>query len=138
MLKRFHEIFGTIPRLCLYALLIFTPLAMGSAPTWAMMVIHIITLIALTSYLIEKIVTWEWQWTRTPIDLPLAVLLNVVLLSTIFSTDRYTSIWSLNLLGINPQSAAANFANNRFYGVFLVALRLNQKSRRQSLSVVGL
>ena len=98
MLKRFHEIFGTIPRLCLYALLIFTPLAVGSAPTWAMMVIHIITLIALTSYLIEKIVSWEWQWIRTPLDFPLALLLMVVLLSTLFSTDRYTSIWSLGLL----------------------------------------
>ena len=94
MLKRFHEIFGTIPRLCLYALLIFTPLAVGSAPTWAMMVIHIITLFALTAYLIEKIASWEWQWTRTPLDFPLAVLLFVVFLSTLFSTDRYTSIWS--------------------------------------------
>ena len=85
-------------RLCIYALLIFTPLAVGSAPTWAMMVIHIITLIALTFLLIEKIVTWRWQWTRTPLDLPLAALLSVVFLSTIFSTDRYTSIWSSALL----------------------------------------
>ena len=98
VLKRFHDIFRAIPRLCIYALLIFTPLAVGSAPTWAMMVIHVITLIALTSYLIEKIVTWEWQWTRTPLDLPLATLMMVVVLSTIFSTDRYTSIWSLGLL----------------------------------------
>ena len=98
MLKRFHEIFGTIPRLCLYALLIFTPLAVGSAPTWAMMVIHIITLFALTAYLIEKIASWKWQWTRTPLDFPLAVLLFVVFLSTLFSTDRYTSIWSSGLL----------------------------------------
>ena len=98
MLKRFHEIFGTIPRLCLYALLIFTPLALGSSPTWAMMVIHIITLFALTAYLIEKIASWEWQWTRTPLDFPIAVLLFVVFLSTLFSTDRYTSIWSSALL----------------------------------------
>ena len=93
-----HKILGAIPIVSLYALLIFTPLAVGSAPTWAMMVIHIITLIALTSYLIAKIVSWEWQWTRTPLDFPLAVLLIVVLLSTLFSTDRYTSIWSLGLL----------------------------------------
>ena len=98
VLKRFHKILGKIPRFCLYALLIFTPLAVGSAPTWAMMVIHIITLIALTSYLIEKIVSWKWQWTRTPLDMPLAALLSIVLLSTIFSTDRYTSIWSSALL----------------------------------------
>jgi len=98
VLKRFHEILGAITRLCLYALLIFTPLAVGSAPTWAMMVIHLITLIALTAYFVEKIVSWEWQWIRTPIDLPLVALLSVVLLSTIFSTDRYTSIWSLGLL----------------------------------------
>ena len=93
-----HKILGAIPIVSLYALLIFTPLAVGSAPTWAMMVIHIITLIALTSYLIEKIVCWQWQWTRTPLDLPLATLLMVVVLSTIFSTDRFTSIWSSALL----------------------------------------
>ena len=93
-----HKILGAIPIVSLYALLIFTPLAVGSAPTWAMMVIHIITLIALTFLLIEKIVSWQWQWTRTPLDLPLAALLSVVLLSTIFSTDRYTSIWSSALL----------------------------------------
>ena len=63
-----------------------------------MMVIHIITLIALTAYFIDKIVTWEWQWIRTPIDIPLAILLIVVLLSTLFSTDRYVSYWSLGLL----------------------------------------
>ena len=93
-----HKILGAIPIVSLYALLIFTPLAVGSAPSWAMMVIHIITLIALTFLLIEKIVTWRWQWTRTPLDLPLAALLSVVLLSTLFSTDRYTSIWSSALL----------------------------------------
>jgi len=93
-----HKILGAIPIWSLYALLIFTPPAVGSAPTWAIMVIHIITLIALTFLLIEKIVSWEWQWKRTPIDLPLAVLLGVVLLSTIFSTDRYTSLWAAGLL----------------------------------------
>ena len=97
MFKIFHEILGGYP-FCLYALLIFTPLAVGSAPTWAIMVIHIITLIALTAYFIDKIVTWEWQWIRTPIDIPLAILLIVVLLSTLFSTHRYVSYWSLGLL----------------------------------------
>ena len=90
--------FGRIPVLCIYALLIFTPLAVGSAPTWAMMIIHLITLIALTAYLIEKIVSWEWQWIKTPIDIPIALLLIVVLLSALFSTDRYTSVWSIGLL----------------------------------------
>ena len=98
MLKRFHEILGAITRLCLYALLIFTPLAVGSAPTWAMMIIHLITLIALTAYLIEKILSWEWHWINTPIDIPIALLLIVALLSALFSTDRYTSVWSLGLL----------------------------------------
>ena len=46
----------------------------------------------------KKSSTWEWQWTRTPLDLPLATLMMVVVLSTIFSTDRYTSIWSSALL----------------------------------------
>ena len=59
-----------IVRLCIYALLIFTPLAVGSSPTWAMMIIHLITLIALTAYLIEKIVSWEWRWIKTSIDIP--------------------------------------------------------------------
>ena len=135
----------------LYALLIFTPLAVGSAPTWAMMVIHIITLIALTFLLIEKIVSWEWQWTRTPLDLPLATLLMCrCFIDDILDRQVYQYLvvsFTGNLccrflfdhpFGINPQAAGANFANNRFYGVFLVGLRLNQKSRRQSLSVVGL
>ena len=98
MFKIFHEMFGRIPVLCIYALLIFTPLAVGSAPTWAMMVIHLITSIALTAYLIEKIVSWEWQWIKTPIDIPITLLLIVVLLSALFSTDRYTSVWSIGLL----------------------------------------
>ena len=63
-----------------------------------MMIIHLITLIALTAYLIEKILTWEWQWIGTPIDIPIALLLIVVLLSALFSTDRYTSYWSIGLL----------------------------------------
>ncbi len=88
MQKKIHKILGGITQFCIYALLIFTPLAVGSAPTWAMMVIHIITLIALTAYFIDKIVTWEWQWIRTPIDIPLAILLIVVLLSTLFSTRQ--------------------------------------------------
>ena len=92
------KILGAIPTIGIYTLIVFTPLAVGSAPTWAMMIIHLITLIALTAYFIEKILTWEWQWIKTPIDIPIALLLIVAIISALFSTDRYTSVWSIGLL----------------------------------------
>jgi len=87
-----------ITRYALFALLIFTPLARGSVQEWAIAVIHIITLIALTAFLFEKSLTWSWEWIETPLDKPVAVLMVLTALSTIFSVHQYTSFWSLILL----------------------------------------
>ena len=56
------------------------------------------TLVALTAFLLEKIITWEWQWIKTPVDIPILCLLVLCLLSTVFSVHKYTSIWSSILL----------------------------------------
>ena len=45
---------SSITRYTLFALLIFTPLARGAVQGWAVTVIHMATLIALTAYLLEK------------------------------------------------------------------------------------
>jgi len=79
-------------------LLIFTPLARGSVQGWAITTIHLITLIALTAFLIEKSLNQNWQWIKTPLDKPLLCLLLICLLSTLFSQHRNTSFWSMILL----------------------------------------
>ncbi|MFC1867378.1 O-antigen ligase family protein [Thermodesulfobacteriota bacterium] len=89
---------STISRYSLYLLLIFTPLARGSVQPWAIASIHIVTLIALATFLMEKSLTWEWKWIKTPLDLPFLILLILLILSTIFSLHRNTSIWSTVLL----------------------------------------
>ena len=85
-------------RYAIYALLIFTPLARGSVQGWSVSVIHLITLIALTAFLLEKSLAWNWKWINTPLDKPILCLLLLCFLSSIFSLHRYTSIWSLILL----------------------------------------
>lgn len=87
-----------VSRYAIYALLIFTPLARGSVQGWAVGVIHLVTLIALTAFLLEKSLTWNWKWINTPLDKPILCLLLLCFLSSIFSLHRYTSIWSLILL----------------------------------------
>ncbi len=60
---------STIPRYSIYALLIFTPLARASIQGWAITIIHMVTLIALTAFLLEKTWTWNWKWIKTPLNL---------------------------------------------------------------------
>ncbi len=78
----------------LYALLIFTPLARASIHGWAICIIHLVTIVALTAFLLEKSWNWKWKWIKTPLDKPILALLLLCFLSTIFSLHRYTSIWS--------------------------------------------
>ena len=87
-----------LPRYSLYALLIFTPLPLASVQGWAISVIHLVTLLALTAFLLEKSLAWEWKWIRTPLDTPILILLILAMLSTLFSIDKYTSIWAFILL----------------------------------------
>ena len=43
------------------AMLVFTPLARGGVQGWAVAVVHIITLTALTLYLVQKCVDWVFE-----------------------------------------------------------------------------
>ena len=92
------KLLGDIPRYALYVLLVFTPLARASVQGWAVTTIHLITLIAVTAFLVEKYKTSKWKWIPTPLDNPIFVLLILSILSTLFSMDRYTSLWSFILL----------------------------------------
>jgi O-antigen ligase len=87
-----------LTRYSLYLLLIFTPLALASVQGWAISAIHFVTLIALTAFLFEKSLTWDWKWIKTPLDKPILCLLVLCLLSSVFSVHKYTSIWSSVLL----------------------------------------
>jgi len=101
--KETNRLFGLslslsdITRCSLFALLIFTPLARASVQGWAVSVILIITLFGLTSFLLDRSLTWEWKWIRTPLDKPILALLVLAILSTIFSSHRPTSFRALML-----------------------------------------
>ena len=84
----------SITRYALYVLLIFTPLARGSVQGWAVTTIQIVTLLALTAFLVEKCLTGTWEWIKTPLDLPLLILLILVILSAVFSQHRPSSLWA--------------------------------------------
>jgi len=92
------KILPTISRYSLFALLIFTPLARGSVQGWAQTVIHIVTLIALTAFLLEKNLARDWKWINTPLDKPILILIILSILSTFFSLHKQTSFWSTILL----------------------------------------
>lgn len=85
-------------RYALYALLIFAPLALASVQDWAMSVIEMVTLVALTAFLFEKSMTWNWKWIKTPLDKPIIVLLILSSLSAVFSMNRPRSFWAILLL----------------------------------------
>ena len=87
-----------IVRYLIYLLLIFTPLARGSVQLWAISAVNMITFTALTVYLIQRAVTQDWKWIRTPLDLPILVLLILCLLSSVFSLHRQSSLQALVLL----------------------------------------
>ena len=87
-----------ITRYSLYALLIFAPLAEGAIQGWAISVILMVTLLALTAFLLDKSLKWNWEWIKTPLDIPILCLLIFSLLSSFFSVQEYTSLWSFILL----------------------------------------
>ncbi len=85
-------------RYILYLLLIFTPLARASVQGWAVSVIHILTLIAVTVFLADKSLRGEWKWMKTPVDKPVLALFCLCMLSAFFSQHRYSSFWAILLL----------------------------------------
>jgi putative inorganic carbon (hco3(-)) transporter len=87
-----------IPRYIIFFLLIFTPLARGGVQGWAVTVVHIAVLLALTAFFLEKSLTWKWRWISTPLDKPILALVVLCTLSTIFSLHFQTSFWAMVLL----------------------------------------
>ena len=84
--------------LLICGLLVFTPLARGGVQGWAVAVIHIITLAALTTYLVQRTLAWDWHWIKTPLDWPILILLAAACFSAIFSVHRPSSHRALLLL----------------------------------------
>jgi len=82
----------------LYALCVFTPLARGSVHGWAVTTIHMITLVALTAFLLQKSWNRDWKWIRTPLEKPILALLILCLISFSFSVHHRTSLWAMVLL----------------------------------------
>ena len=83
---------STLARYALFALLIFTPFARGSVQPWAITIIEMLTLFALTLFLLERCLAWEWKWIKTPLDKPIIALLILILLSMVFSFHKQPSI----------------------------------------------
>jgi O-antigen ligase len=86
-----------IVRYSIYLLLIFTPLSRGAVQDWAVAGIHIITLIALAAFLMERGLTWNWEWIRTPFDRPFIALIILLIFSSVFSQSPLESIWAVTL-----------------------------------------
>ena len=84
-------------RLLIFSLLIFSPLARGSVQPWAVTVIEMITLSALTLFLVGKCLAREWKWIKTPLDKPIIVLIVLSIVAIIFSLHKQTSIRSFTL-----------------------------------------
>lgn len=92
------RILESTPRFCLYFLLIFTPLARGSVQGWAITTIHMVTLVALTTFLLDKALYGGFKWIKTPLDKPIIVLLILCSISSLFSVHKQTSFWTMMLL----------------------------------------
>lgn len=81
-----------------YALAFLTPLFFTSLTFELfefpkMILVYLLTILIGSSYLIKAIKSGCFGFSRTPLDKPIAALVLVNVLSTIFSIDRYTSIF---------------------------------------------
>ena len=92
------NILNSIPRLGIYSIIIFTPLAMASVQGWAITVIHLITLIGVTAFLLEKSLSGDWTWAKTPLNKPFLPLMGLGLISSIYSVHRPISFRAIILL----------------------------------------
>ena len=92
-----HQL-SAINYIALCAILIFTPLARGSVQGWAVTTIHIITLLALTDFLVQKSWNRDWKWINTPLEKPILAILILCLVSSAFSMHHRTSLWAMILL----------------------------------------
>lgn len=84
-----------LARLLIYFLLISTPLPKGSVQGWAITFMHMITLIALTAFLIERAFLWKGNWIKSPLNKPIAALFFLCVASTFTSVHRGLSFWAV-------------------------------------------
>src|SRR4030042_4862641 len=81
------KLLNDISRYSFYVLVVFTPLARASVQEWAIVFIHMITLISVTALLLEKSLQSNWKWIKTPLDWPFLALFLLTLFSSFFSVD---------------------------------------------------
>lgn len=89
---------SAISRALILALLVFAPLARAAVQPWAVTVIHLITLVAVTAFALEKTLSGSWRWIATPLDKPILALLALGTVSAAISPLRAMSFWALLLL----------------------------------------
>jgi len=80
---------------CLIAMLIFTPLARGTVQIWAITVVHFITLVMLTAFLLRLVFDGQFRWVRTPLDFPLIALFVLAVISSFSSIEKFASLHAL-------------------------------------------
>ena len=88
---------SAISRTLILSLLVFTPLARGAVPPWAVTVILLVTLAGITALLLDWCLAWQWAWPRSALDRPILCLVILGIASFVFSVHRYTSWWALLL-----------------------------------------
>lgn len=92
------KLLSGITRYSIFVLLVFAPLARGSVHGWAVSIIHVLCLIALTALLLNRSFTWNWNWIKTPLDGPILAMVALSVLSATFSIHPTTSLWATVLL----------------------------------------
>ncbi len=58
-----------------------------------MILVYLLTILIVGAFLVKSVIVGRFNLRRTPLDLPIFLYLAVYTLSTIFSIDRYTSIF---------------------------------------------
>ena len=62
------------------------------------MLIHLLTLMSLTAWLLDRALTRNWERTRTPLDKPILCLMILAVLSSFCSVHPRRSLWATGLL----------------------------------------
>lgn len=91
-------LYNRLATLILYGILIFCPLARGSAHLWTHTVFQITVLAALTLLILEKLNTTGLEFTGTPLGKPFIALTLWFLISSIFAQYRPDAIEASMLL----------------------------------------
>ncbi|MEA3358575.1 MAG: O-antigen ligase family protein [Thermodesulfobacteriota bacterium] len=120
----------TIISYTLYALIVFTPLARGSVQGWSVAIIHLITLFALSIFLLDRCVRWDWKWVKTALNKPILALLILCLLSSAFSIHQRSSLWAMVLL--------INYLAVFYLVIFTINNRLRLKNLAYLIVSVGI